>query len=288
MRGSAGSSSYNSFNFKFQAQNLHNTGLSLVANYTWSHSLDDISSTFSDSLQGGSGNGYGSLGYTLLTNPKLDWGNSDFDVRNRLVVSPIWETPWYKKGKGLGEALGGWSLVGVFTARTGIPFTAYNLDNDFNFYTFPRLTPGTPITDYHVSSNPASIGTNLFSLLTLPLPSAASTAPLNPTLGISDFGPYPTGMTARNAFRGPGAWNLDAAVNKNFKLTERVGLTFRAEGFNVFNHHNMYTDTFLVGYTGPTTANVVVPGLKGGLGSLAEGGNNDERRFGQFSLRLSF
>ena len=58
MRGSAGSSSYNAFNFKFQTQNLHHTGLSLVANYTWSHSLDDISSTFSDSLQGGSGNGY--------------------------------------------------------------------------------------------------------------------------------------------------------------------------------------------------------------------------------------
>jgi Carboxypeptidase regulatory-like domain len=288
MRGSAGSSSYNSFNFKFQTQNLHHTGLSLVANYTWSHSLDDISSTFSDSLQGGSGNGYGTLGYTLLTDPKLDWGNSDFDVRNRLIVSPIWETPWFKSGKGLGEALGGWSLVGVFTARTGIPFTAYNLENDFNFYTFPRLTPATPITDYHVSSNPASIGTNLFSLMTLPLPSPASSAPLNPTLGISDFGPFPAGMTARNAFRGPGAWNLDAAVSKTFKLTERFGLTFRAEGFNVFNHHNMYTDTFLVGYTGPTTTPLVVPGLKGGLGSLAEGGNNDERRFGQFSLRLSF
>jgi hypothetical protein len=288
MRGSAGSSSYNSFNFKFQTQNLHNTGLSLVANYTWSHSLDDISSTFSDSLQGGSGNGYGTLGYTLLTDPQLDWGNSDFDVRNRLIVSPIWETPWYKSGKGLGEALGGWSLVGVFTARTGIPFTAYNLENDFNFYTFPRLTPATPITNYHVSSNPASIGANLFSLMTLPLPSPASTVPLNPTLGISDFGPFPAGMTARNAFRGPGAWNLDAAVNKKFKITERFGLTFRAEGFNVFNHHDMFTDTFLVGYTGPTATQLVVPGLKGGLGSLAEGGNNDERRFGQLSLRLSF
>ena len=287
-RGSGGTSSYNSFNFKFQTQNLHKTGLSLVANYTWSRSLDDISSTFSDSLQGGSGNGYGSLGYTNLTDPMLDWGNSDFDVRQRFVVSPIWETPWYKAGKGLGEALGGWSLVGVFTARTGIPFTAYNLDHDFNNYTFPRLTPATPITNYHVSSHPASIGPNLFSLMTLPLPLPASTAPLNPTLGISDFGPYPAGMTARNAFRGPGAWNLDMALNKNFKLTERVGLTFRAEGFNIFNHHNMYTDTFLVAYTGPTTTPVVVPGLKGGLGSLAEGGNNDERRFAQFSLRVTF
>jgi hypothetical protein len=50
----------------------------------------------------------------------------------------------------------------------------------------------------------------------------------------------------------------------------------------------MYVNTFLVGYTSPTTTPLVVQGLKGGLNTLAEGGNNDERRFGQFSLRLSF
>jgi len=285
-RGSGGTSAYNAFNAKFQTQNFRRTGLSFVANYTWSHSLDDISSTFSDSLQGGSGNGYGSLGYTSFANPMLDWGNSDFDVRNRFVVSPIWETPWYKNEKGLGEALGGWNLVGVFTARTGIPFTAYDLDNIYNFYVFPRLTPSTPITNFHVSSNPTCCVNgvpNNFLLMTLPAP--ASTAPLNPTLGISDFGPYPAGMIGRNAFRGPGAWNLDTAVSKNFKLTERFGLTFRAEGFNIFNHHNMYTNTYLVGTTGGP---ITVTGLKGGLGSLAEGGNNDERRFGQFSLRVNF
>jgi hypothetical protein len=282
-RGSGGNSSYNAISGKFQTQNLRSTGLSLVANYTYSHSLDDISSTFSDSVQGASGNGYGSLGYTNALNPLLDWGSSDFDIRQRLVVSPIWETPWYKSGKGLGEALGGWSLVGVFTARSGIPFTAYDLDNVFNFYVLPRLAPSTPITNYHVSSNPTPIGPNDFLLMTLPAP--ASTAPLNPALGISDFGPYPAGMIGRNAFRGPGAWNLDSAVSKNFKLTERLGLTFRAEGFNIFNHHNMYTDTFLIGSTGGP---IQVTGLKGGLGSLAEGGNNDERRFGQFSLRVTF
>jgi hypothetical protein len=285
-RGSGGTSAYDALNVKFQTQNLHNTGLSMVANYTWAHSLDDISSTFSDSLQGGSGNGYGSLGYTLLSDPKLDWGSSDYDVRQRFVVSPIWQTPWYKSGKGLGEALGGWTLTGIFTVRTGIPFNAYDLDNDFNFYTFPRLTPATAPT-YRVSSNPGQpAGANVYNLLTLPLP--ASFAPDNPALGISDLGPFPAGMLGRNAFRGPGAWNFDSAVSKDFKLTERFGLTFRAEGFNILNHHNMYVNTFLVGYTSPTTTPLVVQGLKGGLNTLAEGGNNDERRFGQFSLRLSF
>ena len=122
-----------------------------------------------------------------------------------------------------------------------MPFTVYDYDNIEVGYTVPRLTAATPISDYHVASNPQAIGPNTFSLLTLPEP--ASFAPLNSTLGISDLGPFPAGMTGRNTFRGPGAWNLDSAVEKDFKLTERFGMNFRAEGFNIFNHHNMYTFT---------------------------------------------
>jgi hypothetical protein len=290
-RGSRGVSSYNALNLKFQTQDLHHTGLSLVANYTWAHSLDDISSTFSDNLGGFSGNGaIGSFGYTDLLNPKLDWGSSDFDVRNRVVVSPIWETPWYKGGKGFtSQALGGWSLVGVFTARTGTPFSVYDYDNIEVGYTVPRLTPATPISQYKVGS-PVRSAPNVFNVLTLPLP--ASFAPLDPALGMSDLGPFPSDMTHRNAFRGPGAWNYDMSVAKKFKATERVGLEFRAEGFNLLNHHNFYVNPTNLLYSGtalaPPTAPVVVTELKGGLGSLAQGGNNDERRFGQFSLRVLF
>ncbi|MGA9355466.1 MAG: carboxypeptidase regulatory-like domain-containing protein [Terriglobales bacterium] len=285
MRGSLGESSYNAMNLKFQTQNLHNTGLSVVANYTWSHSLDDQSSTFSDSLQGGSGY-IGSLGYTDPFDPKLDWGNSDYDVRHRIVVSPIWETPWFKSGHSAeAQAFGGWSLVGIFTARTGVPFNIYDYDNIEIGYTVPRLTPATT-PDFRVSSNPAAVGANQFALLNVPVP--ASFDPLNTVTGISDLGPFPAGMTARNAFRGPGAWNLDSAVGKKFRITERMGMEFRAEGFNIFNHHNMYTFTPDLYYAGPTTTPLQVVGLKGGLNNFASGGNNDERRFGQFSLRFTF
>ena len=286
-RGSFGSSSYNAFNLRFQTQDVRHTGVTVVANYTWAHSLDDISSTFSESLQGGSGY-IGSLGYTDLTNPKLDWGPSDYDIRHRISVSPIWTTPWFKGGKGVGEALGGWSLSGIFTARTGIPFNVYDYDNIFVGYTVPRLTPATT-PDYRVSSNPApypAAGHNAFGLLSVPVP--ASFAPLNSTLGISDFGPFPSNMTGRNSFRGPGAWNLDAAVQKNFKITERYGLEFRAEGFNIFNHHNMYVNTTNLYYAGPTATPIEVVGLKGGLNTISLSGNHDERRFGQFALRFTF
>lgn len=284
MHGSVGSSSYQALNVKLQEQNLRNTGLSLVANYTWSHSLDDLSSTAStDSL---SGSFLGSYGYTNFHDPKLDWGNSDYDVRHRFVVSPIWETPWFRTGEPLRrETLGGWTVSGIFTAHTGIPFSVYDFSNEYNQNQIPRLTPSTPITHYHVGS-PHPAGVNTFSALTIPVP--ASFAPLNPVLGISDFGPYPSDMTHRNAFRGPGAWNLDMALTKKFALTDRIGMEFRAEGFDVLNHHNYYVNTATLAYAGPTTTPLEVTELKGGLGSLAKGGNHDERRFGQFALRINF
>jgi Carboxypeptidase regulatory-like domain len=288
MRGSLGYSHYDALNVKFQTQNIHNTGVSVIANYTFAHSLDNISSTFSDSLQGGSGY-IGSLGYTDFLQPKLDYGNSDFDIRHRFVLSPIWVTPWFNTGKGfLPQTLGGWSVSGIFTARTGTPFSVFDYSNDANFYTVPRLTPATPPlwqTGTPVPSTAAG-AFNTWNALTLPLP--VSFAPLNPTLGISDFGPFPANMTGRNQFRGPGAWNLDMAVGKKFRLTERLGMEFRAEGFDIFNHHNFYVNTTTLAYDGPTTTPLDVTEMKGGLGTLATGGNHDERRFGQFSLRLTF
>jgi outer membrane receptor protein involved in Fe transport len=290
MRGSLASSSYAALNLKFQTQDLHHTGLSLITNYTWSHSLDNLSSTFGSDSQGGSGF-IGSLGYTNLLDPGLDWGSSDYDVRNRIVVSPIWETPWLKSEKGfLGRALGGWVASGIFTARTGTPFSVFDYSNVENFYTVPRLTPATPISQYKVASSPQAVGPNNFNGLTLPLP--ASFASLNPDLGISDLGPFPGNMTRRNAFRGPGAWNTDIAVSKQFAITERFGLEFRAEGFDIFNHHNYYVNETNLEYDGslasPDTTPLTVGMLKGGLGSLALGGNHDERRFGQFALRATF
>ncbi len=286
MRGSLGSSAYDALNVKFQTQDLHHTGLTLVANYTWAHSLDDLSSTFGSDAQGGSAY-IGSLGYTNVLDPGLDWGNSDFDVRHRIVISPIWATPWFRNSRGWeGQALGGWTISSIFTAHTGIPFSVFDYSNSFNFYTAARLTPATPITNYHTGAMVPTGAPGVFNVMNLPVP--ASSAPLDPALGISDFGPYPKNMTRRNAFRGPGAWNDDLRISKTFKLTERFGLQFNAEAFNVFNHANEYIFLGNLGYFGAPYAPLTVSAYKGGLGSLALGGNHDERRFGQFSLQLNF
>jgi outer membrane receptor protein involved in Fe transport len=287
-RGSNGSSHYSAVNLRFQTQNLHNSGLSVVANYTWAHSTDDLSSTFSDST-GGASNGIGNLGYLDPSNPRLDWGSSDFDIRHRVTVSPIYELPWLKNGRDWKHQVGGgWTLVGIFTARTGVPFSIYDTTNSLNAGSgtgIPRYVPSTPIVSTNTGT-PVNTAPNNYRLLTLP---AANEAVFNPTLGISDFGPFPANMTGRNAFRGPGAWNFDAAVTKSFTLTERFKLEFRAEGFDVFNHHNFYVNALTLDAANFKGAPITVTALKGGLGTNnVSGTNHDERRFGQFALRLTF
>jgi outer membrane receptor for ferrienterochelin and colicin len=285
-RGSQGFSHYNALNVRYQTQDLMKSGLTMVVNYTWAHSLDNESSTFSESSSGE--NGIGNLGYLDPRNPALDYGNSDFDIRNRLALSPIWQTPWFKGGKGIErQALGGYTIAGVFTARSGVPFTISDSTNSLNAgtgpYGIPRYTPLTQPTTLTTGAATAALAPNDFNILTLPKANN-----FTGLLGISDFGPFPAAMTERNAFRGPGAWDFDLSLSKSFAVTERLKLEFRAEGFNIFNHHNMYVNGFDLDAVNFPGAPVVVDGEKGGLGSLANGGNHDERRFGQFALRLLF
>ena len=114
---------------------------------------------------------------------------------------------------------------------------------------------------------------------------------LNPlqaaAIGISDFGPYPANMTRRNAFVGPGAWNFDLTASKSFPIREGVAMELRAEGYDILNHHNLYTreniaDVAQTGYGAP----LQIQARKGGSGYY--GGANDERRFGQFALKVNF
>jgi hypothetical protein len=94
-------------------------------------------------------------------------------------------------------------------------------------------------------------------------------------------------MVARNSFRGPGAWTFDASVSKIFPIHEQINVEFRAEGFDLLNHHNLFiqgslNDVANVGDGVP----VPITASKGGIGNF--NGANDERRFGQFALKINF
>jgi hypothetical protein len=280
-RGTQAFSHYNSLNVHFSTQELGHTGLFILTNYTWAHSMDNLSTTFSESTA------QFNLGFTNPGNPWLDYGNSDYDIRHRIALEMTWAEPFLKGGKGaLRQAAGGWSISPIFTARTGVPFSVWDPTNALNSFEgagVPRYVPSAPITSLKTGTPVDTGSANLFSILTLPSANSFGNPAL---LGISDFGPYPAGMTTRGMFYGPGAWDLDMALSKTFALTERFSLEFRAEAFDIFNHVNLYLiGTEFVGGPGPVT----IQGKFGGLGvGNAEGANHDERRFGQFALRLHF
>ena len=89
-------------------------------------------------------------------------------------------------------------------------------------------------------------------------------------------------------FASAGSTNIDCSSQPGHRA---FGLEFRAEGFNVFNHHDLFVNGYaldVLNTPGTIGSPLPVIALKGGLNNIATGGNHDERRFGQFSLRLSF
>ena len=196
-----------------------------------------------------------------------------------------WSEPYLKGSHGfVKQAASGWSLSPIFSARTGIPFSVWDSTNALQ--QTPRYVPSSAISTYYTGAGVSTTSPNLFNLLNLP----AATSFGNPALdGISDFGPYPANMTARNAFNGPGAWNLDVALSKTFPLTERLGLEFRAEGFDIFNHANMYVVAANADAGNFNGGPITHPGKEGRTRRWRRrGSQHDERRFGQFALRLHF
>ncbi len=231
-RRNNGFSSYHGLTVGIESGNLASTGLLVTTSYTWSHSIDNLSSTLGISSN--------NINPGLLDpfNPRLDKGSSDFDSRHRFVTGGIWEIPFARKKEGLtANLLDGWSINYIFTAETGKPFTIFDCTN--SLMVCPRLLLSGPINLSGPDNPPPSPDEpNLF--VYIDLRNQAAGRYVNPVTRTSDLGPYPSNMTSRNAFRGPGQWNLDASVSKVITINDRCDLQFRAEIFNVFNHANLF------------------------------------------------
>jgi hypothetical protein len=233
-RGNNGFSNYHGLTVGIESGNLAGTGLIFTANYTWSHSIDNLSSALSASPNNKN------LGLLDPFNPRLDKGNSDFDARHRFVTSGIWDIPFGRKRESLTDKLlDGWSVNYIFTAESGKPFTIFDCTNSLSVC--PRLLLGGPIKLTGPNHPPPSPEEpNLFRYIDLSDQAGAAGSYVNPVTGTSDLGPYPSNMTARNAFRGPGQWSLDASLAKVVRINDRYGLQFRGEVFNAFNHANLF------------------------------------------------
>ncbi len=189
--------------------------LSVSANYEWSHSIDN----------GGIGGGESDAPQNVAC-PRCERASSDQDMRSYFSASSIWQLPIGRGRQFLGSIsrsadafLGGWQLTGIALVRGGLPLnvtisrSASALPDQLNKGQRPNRIPGVSL--YAANKSP-------FSWLNY----AAFTAPANGTWG----------NLGRNAVRGPGHWQIDPALSKRFAINERVGTTFRAEAFNIFNH----------------------------------------------------
>jgi len=287
-RSDNGLSHYGALNLKYGVTNLLNKGLGITANYTWSHALDNLSSTFSDG-NGATTSGAFQLGYLDAFNPRLNYGNADFDIRHRFNLAWTWEVPWMKSASNAiaRNVLGGWGIGSILSIRSGSPFSIYDCTN-FNGTSCPNYVPATPIPR---TGSSVSAGQNLFNYIAIPDGGSNVGVALGiPTCtGLDHVGcTYTTNGQSypeRNQFLGPNFWNTDMNFYKTFKLTERFGLQFRGEFYNIFNHHNLYVTTENVDVSSLSTPFIQTE--KGGIYGVA-GQPTDERRNIQFGLRLTF
>jgi hypothetical protein len=264
-RGNEGFSRYNALIVSLDGNNFRNTGMQFTAHYTLGVAKDNLSSTFSE------GAFNNNLGLTNPYDPALDYGYADFDVRHRFVGSLVWQIPFAQHLDGAAKALlDGWTITGIFNARTGTPFTIFDGSNAN--LSSPRLVANGPINVNVTDTG----GGNFFSYVDLTGQPVG--AFINPVCNCSDFGPYPANMTRRNQFRGPGLWNLDAGVSRNVKLNEKYSLQLRAELFNALNHANLYI--------APGTQDVA-NGFVGAVKGVTPNGNI-ERRNVQLAVKFIF
>ena len=291
-RSDQGYSHYNALNVKYAVTNFRNKGLGLTANYTWSHALDNLSSTFSETNGGVSGNYQ--LGYLDAFNPKLNFGNADFDIRHRFSLAGTWETPWFTHSSNAfaRNVFGGWGIGSIFSVRSGSPFSIYDCNNATST-ACPDYVPNVALAR---SGSSVSVGGNLFNYIALPTdPVTGLVANQGVSLGFptctgllhagctytTNGQPYPE----RNQFFGPNYWNVDMNFYKTFRITERFGLQFRAEMYDILNHHNQYVTTENIDVSSLSTP--FIQTQKGGIFGVA-GQPTDERRNIQFALRLMF
>jgi hypothetical protein len=182
-----------------------------IANYVWSHSIDD-----------GSGSNDAEIPANISP-ANANRGQSSFDVRHSFSGAVTYLLPTASQ-HGLVERLtGNWSVDGVVVARTGLPIdvTTATLSGAIN----PLIS--APTRADLISGKPIYI----------PDPTAPEGKVLNPN-AFSIPTPPRQGNLGRNSIPGFGLWQADLALQRKFNVTDRIGLQFRSDFFNVFNHPN--------------------------------------------------
>ena len=266
-------STYHSLQTSLQGSVPHG-GPDIQASYTWSKSLDDVSTVIGGFVSGASG----AVAQAWPQNPfdtRAEKGPSTFDIAHAFTLSAIQDlhaerlSPLRPLGRKFTQ---GWQLLSVSTLISGAPFTVYSgvqqTGVGSNGVDRPdQLAEPDLSTSRKVREDYFGLGPNNPSFFAIPIDVSGGSGPNQGVFG----------TLGRNTFRGPALYNFDFAMIKDTPLGTRAGreltdLQLRAEFFNLFN-----------------IANFGLPAntLKGsGFGEINRTANNSRQI--QFSLKLMF
>lgn len=261
-----GFSSYNAMLVTLH-KNLSN-GLQFDLNYTWSHSIDNVSVVANAPAIGG----YGFICDVLR--PRECRGNSDFDVANSLNGNFIYSLPFGRGGMiagnapyWLNEVIGGWTLSGLPSWHTGF---AYFVSSTAFVAGYANDAPAILVGDkgdlkLHIHGGDGQ-----------PLMAYADS-----TKALTDYtGPVGFNIGGRNNLRGPNYFNIDLGLGKTFPVYKnRVNMKFRADAFNALNHPDFESPT--------STGGADITQSYALFGTMPESTANNARVL-QLALRLEF
>ena len=227
IQGYDGYGNYNSLQIK--AQKNFSKGFMLLAGYTFSKTLDDTGGTFTG--EGGRG-----FIYENSADPKQSYGLAAQDIRQRLVISYIYDLPFGRGKKFLGQSkvadavVGGWSVNGVTALQSGSPFPMYQ---DCNRANTDAGTPRPDVVGNWRLSNSRSDAQKVAEYFN-------TAAFVNVCPDLTGPGPFSFSHTGRDFVIGPGLQDWDLGISRRFRLHgDSTWLQFRAEFFNIFNHPNL-------------------------------------------------
>ena len=279
-------------------------GLSFLAAYTYSHSLDVVSGENSSAQP-----------FPIsANNVRLNYGNGDNDVRHRFTFSPTYAIPGMKSP---GQMLQGWTISSIITVQSGLPWfpsdgstdlTGTNGFNDSISSSIQTWNYSGPASAFKAGPTSIPYFNGAAAVSACGTAAAAPYGGASTQLGqvalgaLNNLGCYAQGggvltppaygtigNASRNMFRGPNYHNVDFSVTKDWKFTERFSAQFRAEFFNFFNWGNFALPTSLSNTVDPSANSqfgcaCATPDVQGNNPVLGSGGP----RHIQFGLKLAF
>lgn len=204
----AGNSIYNSL--QITAEKRFSKGFTILANYTFAKTIDN---------NVGSANKGNGTNVTDPYNQHYDRGPSDYDLKHVFNFSGVWALPIKPANRLANFFVGGWNMTSIVAWRSGFPFTVVSGQDNARTGQGSQRADLTGVSPYLSNDGHGAIAAQYLN---------------KAAFAVNALGTY--GVLGRNTFRGPGSFNLDYGLHKDFPVREAMKFQFRFETFNLFNN----------------------------------------------------